>query len=35
MQEEAANMDLEMEKYDAELAEYGGWPAERDDTIYL
>ncbi|CAL5224694.1 g7420 [Coccomyxa viridis] len=34
-EEEAAQMDLEMEQYDAELAEHGGWPAARDDTIYL
>ena len=35
MQEEAADMDVEMEQYEAEIPECGGWPAARDDTIYL
>lgn len=34
-QEETAQMDVEMEQYDAELASHGGWPASRDDTVYL
>ena len=35
VQEETAQMDQEMEQYGAELAQHGGWPASRDDTIYL
>ena len=35
VQEETAQMDQEMEQFDAELAQHGGWPASTDDTIYL
>jgi len=35
LQEEEAQMDLEMEQYEGEVAEDGGGSADKEDTIYL